>query len=281
MKKLLNIKLAIALVITAGLVMSSCLKNNKYYVDFADYEPNIELPLAAANVNKPFVAIFDPADTPTTYYIVLNLASMEKFDKSVTATIALDEAYLDEYNEKEKAKDANYKPYELLPDSTYEITSFEATIEPGKREAWIPVKIHTKKLNLEHLYVLPITIKDASIKISNWNHLMINVSAKNVWDGRYVYTGVTSLGNTTNQCCARLTMVGPYSVTMNLINYYSNQVVFTVDPNTNKVTVSMTTLLPIATDPISSWDPDTETFHVKWTSNNGARKYEEWYVKQH
>jgi len=281
MKNLLNIKFSIVLVVATGLLMSSCLKNNKYYVDFGYYEPTLELPLAAAKVNKPFVAIFDPADTPTTYYIVLNVASMEKPKTPVTGTIALDVDYLNSYNAEQAAANPSYKPYELLPDSTYEISSMTATIQPGQREAWIPVKIWTKKLNLEHLYCLPITISNASIKISNWKHLMINVSAKNIWDGRYIYTGITSLGNTTNECCARLTMVGPYSVTMNLINYYSNQVVFTVDPATNKVEVSMTTLLPIATDPISNWDPATETFHVKWTSNNGARKYEEWYVKKH
>lgn len=280
MSTILKIKLPTLLLIATCIVMSSCLKNNKYYVDFGDYEPNIELPLAAANVNNPFVAIFDPADTPTIYYVVVNVASMDKPKSPVTAKLALDAEYLNQYNADKTADNPSYKPYELLPDSTYDIDNWDITINPGQREVRIPVKIYTRKLNLEHLYILPITIASASIKISNWNHLMVNVSAKNQWDGKYEYTGVTSLGNTNAECCAKLTMVGPYSVTMNLINYYSNQVVFTVDPATNKVTVSMTTLLPIATDPISSWDPGTKTFHVKWTSNGGARKFEEWYVKQ-
>lgn len=279
MKHLLKIKFWVVLLVATSLFMSSCLKNNDYYVDFGDYEDNIELPLAATNVNGPALALFDDSAEPTDYYAVVNVASMEKPKSPVTATLALDVEYLNKYNAEQAAANSNYKPYELLPDSAYTISNWDVTIAPGERQGKLPIEIVTRKIDLSKKYILPLTIVKASMKISNWNHLMINVSAKNQWDGKYLYTGVTSLGNAVDES-AKMATVGQYSVTMNLINYYSNQVVFTIDPVTNKVTVSMTTLLPIATDPISNWDPATKTFHVKWTSNNGARKYEEWYVKQ-
>jgi hypothetical protein len=286
--------------VATTLLMSSCLKNNKYYVDFADYEAQIELPLAASNVNLPALALFDAQDTPTTYYAVVNVASMDKPGTPVTATLALDEEWLNKYNAdndaavKQKQSDyladtahkitdsdypKDWSPYFLLPDSTYSIPSFDVTVPAGQRQAKMPILITTNQIDLAKKYILPLTIVKSSLPISNWNHLMVSISAKNQWDGKYTYTGTTSLGDADGET-AKMSTVGQFSVTMNLINYYSNQVVFTVDPNTNKVTVSMTTLLPIATDPSSYWDPATKTFHVKWTSNAGARHYDETYVKQ-
>lgn len=279
MKNIIKLRFSAVVLIAATLLVSSCLKDNEYFVDFSDYEPNIELPLAAVNVNGPALALFDDAAEPTDYYAVINVASMEKPTSPVTAKLALDVEYLNKYNAEQAAADKDYVPYELLPDSAYTISNWDVTIAPGEREGKLPIEIVTRKIDLSKKYILPLTIVESSIKISNWNHLMINVSAKNQWDGKYTYNSVTSLGNAVNET-AKMSTVGQYSVTMNLINYYSNQVVFTVDPVTNKVTVSMTTLLPIATDPISNWDPETKTFHVKWTSNGGARKFEEWYVKQ-
>lgn len=261
------------LITVLAFTLQSCLKNNDFYADFSKSDPAVELPIAAKYANGVYLFAFDIADTPSTYYAVVNLASAETLSKPVTGTIAVDQAYLNQYNAD------NGKTYEVLPDSVYTLSSFDFTIPSGERQFRIPVKISTNKLDLSHQYVLPLTISNSNIKISNWNHLMLNVGTRNQWEGKYTYTAVTSLGDADGET-AKMTTVGQYSVTMNLVNYYSNQVVFTVDPLTNKVTVSMTTLLPIATDPSSHWDPDTKTFHVKWTSNNGARTYDETYVKQ-
>ena len=122
-----------------------------------------------------------------------------------------------------------------------------------------------------------VTGTDAPIS-GNFSTIVVNIGAKNEWDGEYKYTSVTSLGNANNET-AYMWTAGKTKVEMYLINYYSNRVWFEVDPATNKVTVSMSTLLPIATDPSSHWDPATKTFHVKWTSNGGARTFNETYVK--
>lgn len=281
--------------------LQSCLKNNDYYMDFSKGKPAVELPLSAFNTNDPFLAAFYIQDEPTTYYAVVNVASVDKPTTETTGTLALDPDYLDKYNADQDAATkasqakylkadstntvddddypADYEPYLLMPDSVYSISSYDFSIQAGHRQDSIPIIIKTNKLNLDNQYIIPLTIKSASLPISNWNHLLIHVGTKNEWEGNYLYTGITSLGNATDKA-TKMTTSGQYSVTMNLIGVYSNQVVFTIDPVTNKVTVSMTTLTPIATDPSSHWDPATKTFHVKWTSNAGGRKYDETYVQQ-
>lgn len=189
MKQLLKIKFWVVLLVATTFFMSSCLKNNDYYVDFGDYEDNIELPLAAVNVNKPVAFSYDVADTPATFKIVINYASMEKPSKPTNVTIGIDKAYLDKYNADQLAADPDYEPYELLPDSVYDIASMTAVIPAGQREVTIPVKIYTIKLAPGHAYILPITITQADAKISNWNHLMANIGAKNKFDGVYDVVG--------------------------------------------------------------------------------------------
>ena len=201
------------ILLIAGLVFSlqSCLKNNQYYTDFSKGSPAVELPLAANFTNNPFAVSLDVSPTPTTYYAVVNVASVNKPTATVTAKIGIDSAYLNQYNATQDgiakaaqaaylaadstntvddgAYPADYVPYELLPDSSYSIPSFDVTINPGHREDSLVVLFNTTKIEQGHPYVLPITIVSASLPISNWNHMLINVGAKNQYDGKYDVTG--------------------------------------------------------------------------------------------
>lgn len=305
MKHLLNYKFSAAFLVITSLLMSSCLKNNKYYEDFGTYDPSIELPMAGVNINTPFAFPMDVSATPQDFLVYINYAGMDKAPTAITATLEIDTAYLNQYNTEQDAdtkvkqsdylaKDtantvddddypADYEPYTLFPDSLYTVEKMEATIPAGQRQGFATVKITTIKMNFQAKYVLPFTISsvNSDVKISNWNHLLVNITAKNEWDGTYLYTATTTLGDA-DETKAKMVTIGQYSVVMNLINHYSNEVVYTVDPVTNLVTVSMrASALPgIATDPSSHWDPATKTFHVIWSSNSGARKFDETYVKQ-
>lgn len=180
------------LLIIAAMVFSlqSCLKNNSFYTDFSQGKPAVELPLAANFTNEPFAVSFDVSNTPATYYAVVNVASVNKPTSPVTATLGIDQAYLDKYNADQTALDPdNYVPYELMPDSTYSIGSLNVTIAAGHREDSVPIQIFTNKMAPGHNYLLPLTIVKSSLPISNWNHLMINIGAKNVFDGKYSVTG--------------------------------------------------------------------------------------------
>lgn len=272
MKQILNIRFSVtALLVATALLMSSCLKNNKYYVDFGDYADNVELPLAATNVNKPFAVSYDVADTPATFYVVVNYASMNKPSKPVNVTIGVDQAYLDQYNADQLAADPDYEPFELLPDSVYSIASMNAVIDPGKRQVWIPVKIYTAKMDASHVYVLPFTITKADVKISNWNHLLANIGAKNEYDGVYKVAGQfihPSYGNQVWDFSAGITQelvtTGPKSVAMYPTKTPAVQfgVELDITVNSDNSLSEVFNGVPTATPNSDHYDPATKTFYV-------------------
>jgi len=179
------------LLLVAGFAFSlqSCLKNSKFYEDFSKGSPAVELPLAAQHVNKPIAVSFDVSNTPIQYYAVVNVASVSVPSAPVTATLSIDNAYLDQYNADQTAANPDFVPYELMPDSTYQISSLDVTIPAGHREDSIPIQIFTNKMASGHNYLLPISITKSSVNISNWSHLMLNIGAKNQFDGKYSVTG--------------------------------------------------------------------------------------------
>jgi len=116
--------------------------------------------------------------------VYVNLASPGTLGKSVTATLALDTAYLRSYNT------AHSTNFQLIPDSVYTIAGgWSRTIPAGKRLDSMVVTFNFKKMNLANPYVLPITIATASEPIEQWNHLMLNPSVKNQYDGVYSLKG--------------------------------------------------------------------------------------------
>jgi len=272
------------ILLIAGLVfaMQSCLKNNEYYVDFSKGAPAVELPLAAVNANEPFAVSFDIADTPTTYYAVINVASPSIPTTATTATLALDSAYLTQYNADQIAADPNNQTYDLMPDSTYSIDSWDVTIPAGAREFYVPIKIFTKKLDASHVYVLPFTIAKASIAISNWNHLMLNIGPKNQWDGIYKSSGVfthPSYGILTWDFSAGITQslatTGLTSVYMSQTNTsiggFGAGLEITVNPDNTLIEVFNGTTTP--TPNSDHYDPATKTFYVSGSYSGGTRTY--------
>jgi len=296
------------ILLIAGLVFSlqSCLKDNNYAADFSKGAPAVELPLAAKYTNKPFAASFDISITPTTYYAVVNVASVDKPSSTVTATIGIDSAFLNQYNFSQdsiaKAAQAaylaadtsntvddssyppDYSPFELLPDSAYQIPSFAATINAGHRQDSIPILISTSKLASGHNYILPITILSSSLPISNWNHLLINVGAKNQYDGKYASSGVFthpaygvltwdfSKGITQELVTSGISSVSMYP-TITSIGAFGAELDITVNADNSLVEVFNGATTP--TPNSDHYDPDTRTFYVSgaYLGGSGPRTY--------
>lgn len=200
MKKYLNKSLLVVAVATGTFLLSSCLKNNEYHTDFSKYKPSIELPLAATNLNAPIGMDWSP-DTTTYFEIYVNVASVNPLGQTVTATLDIDQEWLDSYNAQQAAAakqaqeeyledeshsdtDPGYPydwiPMELLPDSLYELTiddqaakiPFELTVPAKERQAYAKALFKTDHFPVGHNYVLPLTItQSSSIAISSWNHL--------------------------------------------------------------------------------------------------------------
>lgn len=192
MKQIKNRYFRILLI--AGMVFSlqSCLKNNDFYVDFSKGAPSMELPLAATYGNKPYGLAWSP-DTTTEFKLYVNVASVDKPSSPVTATLGIDNAWVEQYNADQSVaatqaqqdylasdpshtvNDPTYPyswtPMEVMPDSLYTVSSVDLTVPAAQRETYADVLIHSDRFEPGHNYVLPFTITKSSINISSWNHL--------------------------------------------------------------------------------------------------------------
>ncbi|MGH2645188.1 MAG: DUF1735 domain-containing protein, partial [Chitinophagaceae bacterium] len=210
MKRNINKTLLAMGVAACIFLLRSCLKNNKYYVDFSKYKPSMELPLAATNVNGLVpvpMGVINPTDS---FEVVVNVASVNPLNTSETATIGLDTAFLDQYNTQQQQATAaaqaaylaadtsntvndpnyppDYVPYELFPDSLYTINTMNLTVPAGQREVHATLIVNARGINTNYQYVLPFTITQSSLAISSWNHLMLNIQQKNPYDDNYTNT---------------------------------------------------------------------------------------------
>lgn len=269
------------LIVALLLSLQSCLKNNDYYTDFSKSTPAVELPLAASKANKPIAVSFDIQDTPTTYYVVVNVASASKPSTAVTATLALDQAYLDKYNADQLAADPDYEPFDLMPDSTYIVPNWNVTIPAGQRQVQVPIQIITSKLDATHSYILPFTISQSSLAISNWNHLLLNVGPKNEWDGIYKVAGEfyhPSYGDQIWDFSAGITQTlittGPRSVVFGpniktpLVQF---GIAMEITINSDNSLVEVLNGTTTATPNTDHYDPATKTFYVH--GGYSTRKY--------
>jgi hypothetical protein len=288
-----------ALMLVVIFSLDSCLKNSKYYTDFASVGASVDLPLAAANNNSPVAFAYDASITSVSIPFYINLASPKTLGTPVTATFALDTAFFNSYN------DANGDTYSLMPDSVYTIINgWDRTIAPGHRLDSMYVKFDFTKMDLSQSYILPITIKSASVPIEQWNHLMINPSVKNKYDGNYnlqistVGWGAYGIadGGSNNWGPISLVTSGGSSVIFNGAGTGGGQVAFaadgsgtyfgatepqfTFDPVTNKL-ISVKNLAapdsrnrafqinPAVTD--SRFDPDTHKVYLAYIMTQNTR----------
>ncbi len=114
----------LGLLLVAGLAFSlqSCLKNSNFYQDFSKGSPAVELPLSAKYVNKPFALALDVSPTPTTYYAVVNVASVDVPSSPVTAKLQVDQAFLNQYNADLDAAAKKAQQDYLAADPTHKVT---------------------------------------------------------------------------------------------------------------------------------------------------------------
>lgn len=186
MKRRININKFITGVLLTGMLLSlsSCLKNGPYDYNFAGAKASVDLPLAASLANGIKTVVYDGSVPNPVLPVYVNVASPNIPTTSTTATLALDADYLAQYNA------ANGTSYELLPDSTYQVSGWDVEIPAGQRLDSIAFTLDLAKIDLSHSYVLPVTIQEASLPIEQWNHVMYSIAVKNEWDGDYSITGI-------------------------------------------------------------------------------------------
>ncbi|RZL55128.1 MAG: DUF1735 domain-containing protein, partial [Pedobacter sp.] len=200
--------------------------------------------------------------------------------QDITVNIGLDnQALIDQYNTE------NSKSYEFMPAAWYSIKSTSVVIPKGAKSASFNVGIRTSLFDLTKTFAVPVKITSASHGIisTNFSRVLLAFGAKNPYDGLYRYqtSAITSLVPNADKTNVPLVTTGPNTVEPRpgLLATYSNQVVYTIDPTTNAVTVTCPSL-GVATpqDTRSKWDPATKTLKVFWKQGNGGRTFEETYT---
>lgn len=280
------------LVAMAALSLSSCLKDPRYYT-FANVGTLVELPLAAYYGTGNTVPEALPIQsTPQTIPVVVNVASPKPLSTPLTVTLAVDQSALDAYNHANGLDTGGNTPYVLPPANSYSISSFKVTIPANQRQGQLQIQVTSSNLDPSGAYILPLSITDASgQKISNYKTILLNIQAKNQYDGTYSIKGSVIR---VNGGVPDATLGGPYKsgLTTVLATTGANTVSFTqtwatgseaggvnplqfaVDPATNKVTVTSLINGTLANDPAynNHYDPTTKTFYLKYNwSTPGTR----------
>ena len=167
-------------------LLSSCLKDSKYTVDFTKTTPLVELPGAAnvsGNAGTFEVVGLLASSAPSPFNVAVNLAAPQPLSKAITVKLSVDAAALTAYNT------ANETSYTLLPTADF-TSSLSVTIPAGQNLVNLVVNVETSKLDPTQTYVLPLTITDGGgIQISNYKTILYQLTVKNAYDDTYTETG--------------------------------------------------------------------------------------------
>jgi len=284
MKKNLIIK-SIIPALTVVLSFSSCLKDENIQQDFTHLKPMVEIADTSPNVdgapNSTTLAMIANT-TPVTFNLELRYAFSEP-SPGVSVTIDIDPAVLTKYNTvKGTAR-------QVLPSTFYSIANKTVTIPAGSNSVKVPILIpNPSAISATTPYAIPLKITNASgVDISgNFGSHVILVNLKNIYDGVYSRIGNIQRNSATGPDPALSgNYTGPdasLTTESQFSNFYvsptwvngsgiagigtpgADGVKFTVDPATNKVTMSCpanATLANTVGAP-NFYDPATRTFHV-------------------
>lgn len=146
------------IVVAASLAfgLTSCLKDDEHFVDFAGAGYVAEIPYTANRSIAKTVAV-SAAAASVIAPVDVNIASPNPPTQNIDVTVAVDQAALTTYNT------GRATPYKLLPASAYQLTTPTVTVQAGKRIATVNVDFKGNQVpTTGGPYALPITIQNAS-----------------------------------------------------------------------------------------------------------------------
>ncbi|HTE01048.1 MAG TPA: DUF1735 domain-containing protein [Mucilaginibacter sp.] len=257
MKKLIFITTILAI------SLSSCLKDEKHYVDFANAGNIVNMPQSGLT-NFGSDAITAP-DTVVTEFAVDYATA--KANGALSVTLAVDPTYMDKYNAANPAI-----AYEIIPANAY-VLNTKVDIAAGAQYAFTTLTVYRNLLDPSKSYMLPVVIKDAGgIPISgnmnvHYYHIIGNdFAGAYTWDYRRWSNGtgpgtgtppedpdITGLGR-----AGTINPVSPTEFQM-LTGYNTNQVLYDV-----KFTRTVTGTTINYSDWVVTMDP--ETVAAIWTA---------------
>jgi hypothetical protein len=277
--------------LAAMALLSSCLKDNAHFINFAGGGVLVELPLAEvgdqAGIGGPFqTTTFGLAPTADdTLIVAVNVASPTPLTSALNVTLTTtDLTALNSYNT------ANGTSYTPLPSADYKVLgSLTATVPANARLAYIKIVVNATAVGAANSgsFVLPITIASASGQpiAQPEKALLYNILISNQYAGNYGVNGYVfrdtgggindpSLGGNFSGFTQALGTVSAYAVTWAPL-WATGQdaagvggTTLTVDPATNNVTIASSANVTLVNAPgyTSHYDPAKQTFYIsyKW-----------------
>lgn len=219
MKKYIYKSLALFLAVTS---LTSCLKDDNLVLDPAKGHNVIEFsnPGQIVTNGTPYPLYsfsYDISSTPSLPITVSYSGPEATAPQDITVKFAVgDAATITAYNT------ATSNHYVMLGAGSYSLSASEVVIKAGTSKATFNVLLKPGTFNLDAAEVLPLTIKSASAGIisGNFNTILVNVAAKNKYDGVYTVDATAPMTDATSA-----TLTGLYPMKkMSLITTGPNSV---------------------------------------------------------
>lgn len=220
--------ITLLLVVTS---FTSCLKDNRLVLDPAKGHNVIEFANPAQIVSNGtphplYQFSYDATSTPSLPITVSYSGPEVAAPQDITVKFAVaDTSSIGQYN---RATDNSYV---ALNSSGYTLSANEVVIKAGTSKATFNVLLKPAAFDFTKAEVLALTITSVSSGIisGNFNTILLNVSAKNKYDGQYTVTATAPMTDATNASLTglypenkmSLITTGPNSVAMYDGQYYS------------------------------------------------------------
>ncbi|WP_316770737.1 DUF1735 domain-containing protein [Pedobacter frigiditerrae] len=268
-------------------MLTSCLKDDRLVLDpdkgvnVVDFINPGEIAVHGSTTPL-YVLSYPILPTATTIPITVSYSGpADEAPQDITVNLGVGtQAVIDQYNTEQN------KTFLMMPSSWYTVSATSVVIPKGAKTATFNVVVNTSQIILTASYVLPLKITGANgaAVSTNFSNILLNIGAKNAYDGLYRYTtsANTSLVPNADKANVPLVTAGPNSVQIKpgLLATYGNVVTYTIDPATNQVTVTAALGSGAVTPPDtrSKWDPATKTLTVYWAQIASPRIFEEKFV---
>ena len=281
-------------------VLTSCIKDDYDTGELGSAGKNFVKILEGKELSL-FLSPFSNIMKVETFTLRRDVNSNSSLNTSNTVVLDFDAAAITAYNT------ANKKSYEMLPDAIYTIptsngikktsTGLEVTFAPGEFSKEIAINLDGGKFDLSKTYAVAYKIKSSEgLTISGTDHVLVAISIKNKYDGKYSVTGsalragdpVLS-GSFPEQEYILLT-AGALTLDMNRVAVWASggniggigPFRLTLDPATNVITVTDAANARVVNNPagVNMYNPATKTFTISvfWGTGPTNRAWEAKFV---
>jgi hypothetical protein len=281
-------------------VLTSCVKDDYDTGELGSAGKNF-VKFLEGNELSLFLSPFSDIKKVETFTLRRDVNSNASLNASNTVVLDFDAAAITAYNT------ANKKSYVMLPDAIYTVpasngikktsTGLEITYAPGEFSKEIAINLDGGKFDLSKTYALAYKIKSSEgLTISGTDNVLVAISIKNKYDGKYVVNGSVIRGgdpvlsgNFPEQEYSLLT-AGALTLDMSRVAVWASGANIggigpfrlTLNPATNAITVTDAVNAAVVNNPagINMYYPATKTFQISvfWGNGPAHRAWEAKFV---